>query len=194
MKRLPFKSGRVRITSIYGTRILNGRSESHYGLDMVGDECKEITAVCGGKVVRSRIITEKTDLTWQWGNYIAVQSDDGCIRYYCHLSKRSVSEGDTVKAGDVIGIEGNTGYSFGSHLHYEVRRGNVRINAADDLGIPNIVGTVNTETAEAVSYMEKIADAVGFDDKPAAVEAMKTLKHGYPRDFWRKIFEKLKKK
>ncbi|MGN1128115.1 MAG: M23 family metallopeptidase, partial [Candidatus Flemingiibacterium sp.] len=66
---------------------------------------------------------------------------DGATIYYCHLAARTVREGQTVRKGDQLGIEGSTGQSTGVHLHFEVRRGNERINAAEYLGIPNEPGT-----------------------------------------------------
>ncbi len=96
-----------------------------------------------GVVVRSRIVTDSSDRTSEWGNYVAVQSGERVI-YYCHLSKRLVSVGDAVAEGDVLGIEGSTGRSTGSHLHFEVRENNIAVNPAEFLGIPNEVGfTVN---------------------------------------------------
>jgi murein DD-endopeptidase MepM/ murein hydrolase activator NlpD len=47
---------------------------------------------------------------------------------YGHLSKIKVSEGERVKGGRVVGLQGSTGRSTGDHLHYEVRYRNVPLN------------------------------------------------------------------
>ena len=47
---------------------------------------------------------------------------NGYYLFFCHLANRNVRAGQTVAKGQVIGTEGQTGYSFGSHLHFEVRR------------------------------------------------------------------------
>lgn len=145
----PYSGGRFRITSPIGYRDLgNGRSP-HYGIDVVGESSKEIISLTDGVVVASQIIEDKSDPTWEWGNYVAVQSQDGYTIYYCHLSKRIVSLWQTVKTGDVIGIEGDTGYSFGSHCHIELRKGYEKCNINGDMtlcniatliGVPNSVG------------------------------------------------------
>ncbi len=127
--------------SPYGSRIdpISGTPSWHGGIDLVGTGSKEVRCAKGGVVVRSRIVTDTTDRTSEWGNYVAVQSGEYVI-YYCHLSKRLVSVGDTVAEGDVLGIEGSTGRSTGSHLHFEVRKNNVAVNPAEFLMIPNEAG------------------------------------------------------
>lgn len=57
------------------------------------------------------------------GNYIAIFHDDGSFAYYVHLKKNGaiVKVGDKVKAGQIIGYSGNTGYSSGPHLHFDIR-------------------------------------------------------------------------
>ena len=161
--KTPFVGGDFKMTSPYGMRTLNGVEAFHGGVDLVGLSSKQICAVTGGKVIRSRIVTDKTDSTWQWGNYVAVAGDDGNTIYYCHMKERKVAVGDRVEVGDVLGIEGNTGYSFGAHLHFEVRdKKGVRINAADYLGIPNKVGTYKVEEGEDLeNRIEALEKTVG---------------------------------
>lgn len=144
---LPYSKGDIRITSTYGMRTLNGVTKPHNGLDMVGMQSKNVVSVSDGTVAQSRIVTDRNNLTWQWGNYVAVINTDGKTCYYCHLSQRKVKVGQKVKAGQVIGIEGSTGYSTGSHLHFEVRVGSQPINPADYLGIRNAVGTIQHKTS-----------------------------------------------
>lgn len=135
-------SGIYKVTSPFGQRILNGQSDDHRGIDVVGITNKTVTSVASGVVGASTMITDRNNMTWQWGNYVRIDGDDGMRYYYCHLDKRLVVPGQRVRAGDHIGIEGNTGYSFGKHCHFEVRNGsNLSVNPAPYLGIPNAVGT-----------------------------------------------------
>ena len=167
---LPYQSNKCRLTSRYGYRthpVTGQKNSFHGGVDLVGMKTTAgagdiITAVRGGVVVRSQIVTDKRNATWQWGNYVAILGDDGATIYYCHLAKRYLSEGQKVQAGDQVGIEGATGQATGQHLHFEVRRGNQQVNAADYLGINNEPGTyageINAEKkSEAVrSLAERI--------------------------------------
>mgnify|MGYP002678147909 FL=1 len=170
----PFNCDKIKVTSPYGERDFNGNN-FHYGYDIVGIGSDEVTAVCNGKVVVSRIITDKSNLTWQWGNYICIKdSVTGNLHYYCHLKERKVKRGDTVKAGQIIGIMGNTGYSFGAHLHFEVRVGNTPISPFTVLHVPNKIGTyestIKQDVAELVTakiisspqYWEKHANDVDY--------------------------------
>jgi murein DD-endopeptidase MepM/ murein hydrolase activator NlpD len=206
MSFIPFEGGKARLTSKYGERTLNGKTAMHWGVDLVGVSSKYIVAFCGGKVLRSRIVTDKSSSTWEMGNYICIQGDDGRQYYYMHMSQRIAQVGDVVTAGQRIGIEGSTGYSTGSHLHFEVRNpdGTKGINAADVLGIPNAVGTYESEfgirnsecginrEATAKSYIKKIVDKVGYDEPTAVIAALEKVEHPFVDEVWRKIWEKMK--
>ena len=140
---IPFDNNlEIKVTSPYGLRELNGSKDWHTGYDLVGIGTRNIVAAVGGTVIRSRIVTDKSNLTWQWGNYICIKTQDNQYHYYCHLASRAVNEGQKVNAGDFIGIMGNTGYSFGAHLHFEVRAsdGKTTICPEEVLGIPNKTG------------------------------------------------------
>lgn len=149
---IPFDNNlEVKVTSPFGYRTLNGSKDYHTGYDMVGIGTRNVVAAVGGTVIRSRIITDKSNLTWQWGNYVCIKTDNNQYHYYCHLASRAVKEGQKIKAGDFIGVMGNTGYSFGAHLHFEVRSADAKtkINPEEVLGIPNKTGTYTQETLSA---------------------------------------------
>lgn len=151
--RNPFIDSPFRLTSLYGARTVNGVYSNHKGIDLVGITSHEVCSVADGVVVASTIVTDKNDVTWEWGNYVCVLGDDGKYIYYCHLMSRAVKKGDIVKAGQKIGVMGNTGYSFGAHLHFEVRLGD-RKTAVDPcayLGIENNVGIYDLEAVSTVT-------------------------------------------
>lgn len=133
---LPYKSGKVTLTSHFGWRTLNGQRDYHKGVDLSGTD-KTLVAPCDGVIGSSTIITDKSNLTWQWGNYIRIDTADGLKIFMCHMAARKVKVGQKVKAGDAVGIEGNTGYSFGSHCHFEVRKNGESVDPTPYLGIPN---------------------------------------------------------
>lgn len=144
----PYK-GDFRVTSPQqSARTLNGITKPHNGIDIVGVD-KNIYAVTSGKVVISSMIDRSTgNAAWQFGNRITILDQNGKYVMYNHLAKRLVFTGQTVKAGQLIGVEGWTGYvvpqgTRGSHLHFEVRdrlgTGFKNFSAAEYLGIPNEV-------------------------------------------------------
>lgn len=108
---MPTKS-RV-VTSNYGYRASFGRQ--HKGLDIkvyIGDT---IRAAFSGKV---RIVRYEAG---GYGKYVVIRHNNGLETIYGHLSAQLVTENQNVRAGDVIGLGGNTGRSTGSHLHFETR-------------------------------------------------------------------------
>ncbi len=100
----------ARPTSHFGPR----RRRFHYGLDLAQPTGEPIYAAFDG-VVR---ISKRNK---SYGHLVILHHANGLETYYAHMSKRLVSVGDQVKSGDIIGLCGNTGRSFGSHLHFEVR-------------------------------------------------------------------------
>lgn len=93
---------------------------NHYGIDMVGLSDKNIYTPVSGTVVDSRWEND-SDHSQGYGQLVRIlDSESGLYFIFGHLSERSVSQGDTVTAGQKIGVEGTTGYSTGSHLHYQV--------------------------------------------------------------------------
>ncbi|MBP3762761.1 MAG: peptidoglycan DD-metalloendopeptidase family protein [Bacteroidales bacterium] len=86
----------------------------HYGLDLAQPTGEPIYAAFDGVVRISK-------LNRSYGNLVIIHHPNGLETYYAHMSKRLVQTGQQVRAGDVIGLCGNTGRSFGSHLHFEIR-------------------------------------------------------------------------
>ncbi len=152
-------AGKWRVTSPYGARVLNGKNGFHRGIDVVGITDNHVLAVVSGTVGYSGMVTDKNNRTWEWGNYVRIDGIDGKKYYYCHLDKRLVSAGQHVRAGDHIGIMGNTGYSFGTHTHFEIRNEqNVSMNPAPALGIPNREGTYGMDDRAAVQNKFALSD------------------------------------
>jgi murein DD-endopeptidase MepM/ murein hydrolase activator NlpD len=58
-----------------------------------------------------------------WGNFVLVRHGEGYYTRYCHLSAVTVPKGKQVKRGEVVGKVGDTGFSFGDHLHLDFRKG-----------------------------------------------------------------------
>jgi murein DD-endopeptidase MepM/ murein hydrolase activator NlpD len=65
-----------------------------------------------------------------YGNYVVIRHNNGLETIYGHMSKQLVRENQTVRAGQPIGLGGNTGRSTGSHLHFETRLCGVALNPA----------------------------------------------------------------
>ena len=99
-----------RPTSHYGPR----RNRFHYGVDLAMPTGQPIYSAFDGVVRISKYNSS-------YGNLVVVRHQNGLETYYAHMSKRLVRPGDPVKAGETLGLCGNTGRSYGSHLHFEIR-------------------------------------------------------------------------
>lgn len=98
------------VTSEFGRR----RWRYHYGIDIDLNTGDTVLSAFAGKV---RISTySKT-----YGNVVVIRHNNGLETLYAHLSKRLVDVDSTLTTGTLIGLGGNTGRSYGSHLHFEVR-------------------------------------------------------------------------
>ena len=134
-------------------KITQAQHSEHGGLDLVGLQDKSVYAIADGTVTHAG--WENSNNRQQgFGLYCSIQSDNGERIYYGHLSACNVAEGQRVTKGDLLGIEGNTGHSTGSHLHIECRvngNRNQRKNIFDILGIPNVRGAIIDVVQQPVS-------------------------------------------
>ncbi len=113
--------GYSRISSPYGYRTIWGRSQFHNGTDLPAPRGTRIEAAGAGEVIISKYSVS-------FGNYVAIAHGDGYVTLYGHMSKRSVSAGQIVQAGQKIGEVGTTGYSTGNHLHFGVKKNGSYVN------------------------------------------------------------------
>lgn len=122
---MPVKT--AKITSPYGMRILQGRSVMHDGIDMISASGDNTVYAITDGVVTSDFDQYNHKLAFSdrkhsGGNMIIIRHNIHGTDYYCrylHLINNTVSIGQIVKAGDVIGRYGNVGYSYGAHLHFD---------------------------------------------------------------------------
>ena len=111
--RWPVQDSRtVSLGNPYGT--VNGRT--HSGIDIPAVQGAVILAAADGTVAEVGFDGER-------GNYLVLDHGDGLETVYAACRDVTVEEGDTVRAGEMIGAVGSTGMSTGPHLHFEVRQG-----------------------------------------------------------------------
>ena len=106
-----------RIHPIYGTRLF------HNGVDIGADSGTPIVAALGG-------VVEEATYDESYGNYVILNHGKDFKTVYAHCSTLKVEEGQQIPKGDVIALVGSTGVSTGPHLHFEVRRGEYKVNPA----------------------------------------------------------------
>jgi murein DD-endopeptidase MepM/ murein hydrolase activator NlpD len=99
------------VTDLFGTR-----GGKHKGIDIAAPEGEPILAVDDG-------VVKKSYYSSSYGHVVFLEHAKGYETVYAHLSKRMFQQGEKVKKGETIGIIGSTGISTGTHLHFEVHRG-----------------------------------------------------------------------
>lgn len=110
----------VRVTSRFGPR----RNRYHYGIDLGLRIGEPIRAMFDGRVRVARRANG-------YGNLVVIEHDNQLETYYAHLSQINVVDGESIKAGEILGLGGNTGHSTGPHLHLEIRYEGAAINPED---------------------------------------------------------------
>ncbi|KFM99223.1 peptidase M24 [Bacillus clarus] len=106
--------------------------QMHYGIDIAAQGNVSIQAAAAGKVIKSYYSAS-------YGNVVFIAHHINGKLYttvYAHLKDRTVQVGDQVQVGQLVGYMGNTGHSFGQHLHFELHNGEwnfEKINAVDPL-------------------------------------------------------------
>ena len=119
-----------------------------------------------GTVTRSRIVTDHSDSTWEWGYYVTVklstpQTVDGTAIHYltfAHNARNLVSDGDTVTTGTPLAIAGKTGNAEGEHIYCHLQARNVNNSGAYNpvgfSGIRNEKGEYNIKTSGSMQKIE----------------------------------------
>lgn len=168
----------------------NYKAGVHNGIDLVGPgyTLAYITAHSSGTVVGYRNNCNSFE-KGSYGNYVKVKHDDGYYTLYAHMAYNTVrvKTGDRVIKGQILGYMGNTGESYGGHLHWEVRnQSDVRIDPTPylDKDLPETSGDVNiyyqVETKEdgVLPMVKNLEDYAGWSDHPIRYLAMKADKGG----------------
>ena len=138
----------IHVVSPFGSRIdpYTGGWSHHQGFDYRARYGTPVYAVANGTVVSARY-------SGGWGNEVKIRHNNGLVTQYAHLSSMSVSGGQKVARGQVIGKVGSTGRSTGAHLHFGLMKGNTYLN-------PNqlqMVGAENLTPAQMAEYERQVA-------------------------------------
>jgi murein DD-endopeptidase MepM/ murein hydrolase activator NlpD len=110
-------TGPMKVTSPYGDRIhpVIGEEAFHRGVDLRAHYGSPVLSPADGVVL---YVGRKT----AYGNMVVIQHGGGVATVYGHLWKFAVQPYERVERGQLLGYTGNTGFSTGSHLHFEVRQ------------------------------------------------------------------------
>jgi murein DD-endopeptidase MepM/ murein hydrolase activator NlpD len=100
----------------------NNYTAGHLAIDISATEGTPVFAADGG------VVTEAGWNNYGYGNVVMIDHGNGYVSVYAHLSQINVSVCESVGQGTLIGLAGNTGNSFGAHLHFEIRSGGANIN------------------------------------------------------------------
>ena len=130
------------ITQGYGptskTGFINDFYTFHNGIDIASSVGTPIKAPMAGKVAASG-----TNGNYAYGNWLAIDHQNGLITLYAHLSAKKAVKGQEVKKGQIIGYMGSTGFSTGSHLHFTVYAANTFETQEKWYGLLPIGGSLN---------------------------------------------------
>ncbi len=145
----PYK-GKFRVSQQF-------KDSAHDGLDLVGVDSKNIYSTIDG-IVEFAGWESALNHKKGFGKYVRIKQNGSADRYYFgHLSSIKVKKGQVVYKGTLIGIEGSTGKSTGSHCHYCARGNSSKAQIRDIVklsGIPNKIGSYENEEEKlpAISY------------------------------------------
>ena len=104
----------------------NPYGPGHLGIDITADVGANVYAAGTGVVTMAQ-----GGWNYGYGNVVQIDHGNGYVTIYAHLSQLNVTQCQAVGQGSLIGLAGNTGNSFGAHLHFEIRVGGSNINPYD---------------------------------------------------------------
>ena len=124
----PLESGSITVGFQEYVDPFTHEKKFHQGVDIRALQGTDILAAADGTV--AKVVTEYTRNKGR-GSYLVIRHGNGLTSLYSHMNKISVSEGQTVTAGQVVGQVGTTGRSTGPHLHFEIMKDDEPVNPAD---------------------------------------------------------------
>ncbi len=104
----------------------NPYGPGHLGIDISAPEGSSVYASGSGVVTMAQ-----GGWNYGYGNVVQIDHGNGYVTVYAHLLQYNVSMCQSVGQGTLIGLSGNTGNSFGAHLHFEIRIGGTNVNPYD---------------------------------------------------------------
>ena len=122
--------GGAYVTCAYGWRIhpIWGDERFHSGVDLGASQGTPIYAIAAGTVTTATYGDAN-------GYYVSISHGNGYGSVYCHMTNYTVSVGDSVSQGQVIGYVGSTGWSTGPHLHFEIHVNGSTVNPMDYISL-----------------------------------------------------------
>ncbi len=134
--------------SVYGGRAY------HPGVDFGVPTGTKIFAPLSG-TVRAIGNTDLVAGCYSWGKWTLIDHANGLSTLYAHQSVQSVTPGQQVRTGDVIGYSGNTGYSTGPHLHFTVyAKAGVSVRKFNEIKAVTSCGAATTPVAATDAYID----------------------------------------
>ena len=138
---LPFRG---TLTSLFGWR----KYRPHYGTDIDLETGDEVVSAFDGMVRLAKYYQG-------YGNCVIIRHNNGLETVYAHLSRILVESGQKLDAGTIIGLGGNTGHSYGSHLHFEIRYLGQALDTQDFIDFENGILKSNTFVLRKVDVENK---------------------------------------
>jgi len=148
---IPYQEGeQYSIDQAYGGKFSHYMKGKTHAIDFTMNEGIPICAARNGIVIFVKDNSNKhgkTQKYQEYGNYITIYHSDGSMANYFHIKKKGskVKVGAKVKAGQVIALSGNTGWSSGPHLHFQV------FSYDEDMEVKSIPTKFRQENGKAIT-------------------------------------------
>ncbi len=118
--QVPIAEDAYFISSKFGKRMLKGKTSNHTGIDLAAPCGTNVVAAGDGTVIMV-VDDPRNCSSCSYGSYVIIEHRNGYRTVYGHLSAVNVRNGQKLNSGEKVGAVGNTGHSYGCHLHFEIR-------------------------------------------------------------------------
>lgn len=159
------EDGTINVTSPFGYRVLNGVPQGHKGIDITRwtgsySALATIIAFDNGKIIAYNNSVPGPDYVNpnnSAGNYICIDHGNGWVTKYFHLAYNTLPNdlywGKPITKGSYVGYMGNTGNSYGAHLHFQLEKDGVPIDP-----LPYLLGEKKMDTKENKPWVDQASD------------------------------------